>query len=95
VKIAFSCRSSFLLLLLVLFERLLPLGLMPFCLKLTGLYIVLVDLLLLLFLFFSFRLDNYLIWKLNHGLLCSENKANLWIDLAIKFSSDVLVSFSI
>jgi len=25
-------------------------------------------------------------------LLCSENKANLWIDLAIKFSSDVLVS---
>lgn len=43
VKIVFSCRSSFLLLLLVLFERLLPLGLMPFCLKLTGLYIVFVD----------------------------------------------------
>ena len=43
LKIAFSCRSSFLLPLLVLFERLLPLGLMPFCLKLTGLYIVFVD----------------------------------------------------
>jgi hypothetical protein len=49
VFIAFSCRSSFLLPLLVLFERLLPLGLMPLCLKLTGLYIVFVDSLFSLF----------------------------------------------